>query len=81
MEYSCGVVLAKSNIQRIQRFQNKVLRRGIVNAPSYTCNTDIHRNFGVRMVTGKIKTLAKKHEVQLHQHTNVEAIQLLMRGQ
>jgi hypothetical protein len=29
------------------------------------------------MVTAEIKRLAKKHEVWLHHHTNVEAIQLL----
>jgi hypothetical protein len=29
------------------------------------------------MVTAEIKRTAKKHEDRLHQHTNVEAIQLL----
>jgi hypothetical protein len=29
------------------------------------------------MVTAEIKSLAKKHEDRLHQHTDVEAIQLL----
>jgi hypothetical protein len=65
----------KSNIQIIQ-FQNKVLR-GIVNAPWYARNSDIHRDLGVRMVTAKIKRTAKKHEGRLHQHAVVEAIQLL----
>jgi hypothetical protein len=67
---------SKSNIQRIQTFQNKVLR-GIVNAHWYVRNSNFHRDFGVRMVTAEIKRTAKKHEDRLHQHTNVEAIQLL----
>jgi hypothetical protein len=66
----------KSNIQIIQRFQNKILM-GIVNVPWYARNSDIHRDLGFRMVTAEIKTTAKKHEDRLHQHTNVEAIQLL----
>lgn len=66
---------SKSSIQRIQRFQNKVLR-GIVNAPWYAHNSDIHRDIGIRMITAKIKRIAKKHKDQL-QHTNVEAIQFL----
>jgi hypothetical protein len=67
---------SKSNIKIIQQFQNKVLR-GIINAPWYARNSDIHRALGVRMVTAEIKRTAKKHEDRLHQHTNVEAIQLL----
>jgi hypothetical protein len=66
----------KSNIRIIQQFQNEVLR-GIVNAPWYARNGNIHRDLGVRMVTAEIKRTAKKHEDRLHQHTNVEAIQLL----
>jgi hypothetical protein len=56
--------------------QNKVLR-GIVNAPWYPRNSNIHRHLGVRMVTAEIKRKAKKHEDRLHQHNNMEAIQLL----
>jgi hypothetical protein len=66
---------SKSNIHIIQQFQNKVLR-GTVNAPWYTRNSDIHRDLSVRMVTAEIKRTAKKHEDRLHEHTNVEAIQL-----
>jgi hypothetical protein len=78
--WSYGIQLwgcaSKSNIQSIQTFQNKVLR-GIVNAPWYARNSDIHRDLGIKMVTAEIKRTAKKHEHRLHQHTNVEAIQLL----
>jgi hypothetical protein len=62
---------AESNIQSIQTFQNKALR-GTVNAPWHARNSGIHRDLGIRMVTAEIKGIAKKH-----QHTNVEAIQLL----
>jgi hypothetical protein len=48
-----------------------------VNAPWYARNNDIHRDLGIRMVSAEIKRIAKKHEDRLHQHTNVEAIQLL----
>jgi hypothetical protein len=48
--------------------------------PWYARNSDIHRDLGVRMVTAEIKKTAKKHEDRLHQHTNVEAIQLLDNG-
>jgi hypothetical protein len=68
--------IVKGNIQKIQTFQNKVVR-GIVNALSYVRNGDIHRDLSVRMVTAEIERTAKKHEDRVHQHNNVEAIQLL----
>jgi hypothetical protein len=40
---------SKSNIQRIQKFQNKV------NASWYARKSDIHRDLGIRMVTAEIK--------------------------
>jgi hypothetical protein len=60
----------------IQRFQNKVLR-GIVNAPWYVRNVDLHRDLNMDMVTATIQRFARKHETRLHQHVNVEEIQLL----
>jgi hypothetical protein len=45
--------------------------------PWYARNTNIHRDLGIRMVTAKIKRLAKKHEDRLSQHTNGEVVQLL----
>jgi hypothetical protein len=77
---TCGIQLwgcaSRSNMQRIQKFQNKVLR-GIVNAPWYARNRDIHKDLGIKMVTSEIKGIAMKHEDWLHQHTNMVAIQLL----
>lgn len=56
-----------STIQSIQKFHNKVLS-GIVNA-----------NQGLRSkVADVIKESGKKHEHWLHNHFNVEAIQLEM---
>ena len=65
----------KSNVEIIQRFQNKVLRG--VNAPWYIRNKDLHRDLAVPLVADEIRNYAKKHEERLHQHVNVEAIQLL----
>lgn len=66
----------KSNIEIIQRFQNKVLR-GIVNAPWYVRNDDLHRDLQIEFVHKIIKKFAEAHEKRLHHHVNVEAIQLL----
>lgn len=65
-----------SNIEIIQRFQNKVLR-GVVNAPWYVRNKDLHRDLKVDSVIDTIKKHAEAHERRLHRHVNVEAIQLL----
>ncbi len=65
-----------SNIQVIQRFQNKVLRN-IVNAPWYVRNSDLHRELGIDTVTETIRKYAKSHEDRLHRHVNVEVIELL----
>ena len=65
-----------SNINIIQRFQNKVLRN-MVNAPWYIRNNDLHRDLLVDFVTSEIQRYAQKHEERLHHHENVEAIQLL----
>lgn len=66
----------QSNIKIIQRFQNKVLR-GIVNAPWYIRNDDLHRDLKVDLVINVIQKQAEAHERRLHHHVNVEAIQLL----
>jgi hypothetical protein len=58
-----------SNINIIQIFQNKVLR-GIVDAPWYVRNSDLHRDLNVESVT-------QNHEWRLHNLPNTEAIQLL----
>lgn len=66
----------QSCIKKIQTFQNKVLRN-IVNAPWYIRNRDIHRDLSIADVATEIKRFASKHELRLHRHVNIEALQLL----
>jgi hypothetical protein len=66
----------KSNIKIIQTFKNKVLRC-IVNAPWYVRNQDIHKDLKTGSVDEEIQRIAKKHDRRLHQHQNIEMLQLL----
>jgi len=66
----------KSNVEVLQRFQNKVLRN-IVNAPWYVRNSDLHRDLKVPTVSMEIAKLAGAHHGRLCQHTNEEASRLL----
>jgi hypothetical protein len=61
-----------SNIQVIQRYQNKVLKY-IVNAPWYVRNSDLHRDLGIEKVTDIIAKFAKSHEKRLPDPINTEA--------
>lgn len=61
----------QSNIQIIQKFQNKVLR-GIVNAPWYIRNGDLHRDLNIRLVEEEIKKCAISHNLRLLTHENLE---------
>jgi hypothetical protein len=65
-----------SNIQVIQRYQNKVLKC-IVNAPWYVRNSDLRRDLGIETVTDIIAKFAKSHEKRLQEHINIEASRLL----
>lgn len=67
---------SKSNIEIIQRFQNRVLRN-VVDAPWYTRNSDLHRDLEIDTVTQTISKFASSHERRLLHHENIEAIQLL----
>lgn len=60
-----------SNIKLIQTFQNKILR-GIVNAPWYIRNGDLHRDLHITTVTDEIKLNAIQHNRRLQDHENVE---------
>jgi hypothetical protein len=64
-----------SNIQVIQRNQNKVLKC-IINAPWYVRNSD-HRDLGIETATDIIVKFAKSQEKRLHNHINIEASRLL----
>ena len=65
----------KSNLDYIQRFQNKVLR-SIVKAPWYARNSDIHRELGVETIADIIVKYATSHEIRLLSHVNEEAVNL-----
>jgi len=67
---------SQSNRNIIQRFQRWVLR-GIVDAPWYIRNDNLHKDLDVETVDSVIKNYAQSHEQRLQRHTNVEALQLL----
>lgn len=51
--------------------------RDIVDILWYVKNSDVHGDLGVEMVADIIRTIALKHELQLHKHVTIEAIQML----
>ena len=67
---------SQSNRNIIQRFQNRVLR-GIVAAPWYIRNNNVHKDLDVETVDSVIKKYAQSHEQRIQRHINVEALQLL----
>jgi len=66
---------SQSNRNIIQRFQNRVLC-GILDAPWYIRNDNLHKDLDVETVDSVIKTYAQSHEQRLQRHINVEALQL-----
>ena len=67
---------SQSNINLIQRFQNKVLRC-IVDAPWYIRSDDLHRDLNVDTVAKEIEKAAASHEGRLSRHVNEEASRLI----
>jgi len=67
---------SQSNRNIIQRFQNRILR-GIVDAPWYIRNDNLHKDLDIETVDSVIKKYAQSHEQWLQGHINVEALQLL----
>jgi hypothetical protein len=65
-----------SNIQVIQRYQNKVLKC-IVQAPWYIRNSDLHRDLVIETVTDIITRLASSRKKRLQNHINSEVSRLL----
>lgn len=61
----------KTNINIIQSYQNKVFR-GIVNAPWYIRNEDLHRDLYISLVREEVKKSAVKHDHRLQKHENQE---------
>jgi hypothetical protein len=78
--WSYGIQLwgcaSDSNIQVIQRYQNKMLKC-IGNAPWYVRDRDIHRDLGIEAVTDIIAKFANSHEKRLQDHINIEASRIL----
>lgn len=78
--WSYGVQLwgtaKNSNLQIIQRYQNKTLRT-IVNAPWYVPNSVIHRDLQTPSINEEITRLSKKYKDRLETHPNYLAINLL----
>lgn len=65
-----------SNINIIQRFQNKALRK-ITNAPWYVSNQTLHRDLKIPLVKEEISKYAKRHINRLNFHPNELALNLL----
>jgi hypothetical protein len=78
--WSYGIQLwgcaSDSNIQVIQRYQNKVLKC-IVNASWNVRNSDLLCDLGIETVTDIIAKFAKCHEKILQDHINIEASRIL----
>jgi hypothetical protein len=78
--WSYGIQLwgcaSDSNIQVIQRYQNKV-PKCIVNAPWNVQNSDLHRDLRIETVTDIITNSVSSHEKRLQDHINIEASRLL----
>lgn len=66
----------KSNINIIQRCQNKILS-GIVNAPWYIRDKDLHRDLRIPTVEDEIGRAARSHKNRLHEHINSEVHRLI----
>ena len=67
---------SKTNILKIQKFQNKVLRCA-VNAPRYMRMDRLHRDLNILSVEEVIADCAKWHRQRLRCHKNYEASRLL----
>ena len=60
---------SKTNVERIQRQQNKILR-SITNAPWYLKNLNIHKDLNVPLVKDEIAKYAVKYLSKLEIHPN-----------
>jgi hypothetical protein len=64
----------RDNIDKIQIFQNKVLR-GNVDASWYYRNDHLHRDLKIPTIRQEIQRFAERHERRLHKHVNTEVLQ------
>ena len=70
-------VAAKSNIEIIQRFQNKVLRI-ITNAPWYISNDRIHSDLNIPSVIDEVRRYSFNYMQRLVNHSNPLARALVL---
>ena len=68
MECSWGTV-SNSNIEILQRFQLKVVRR-IVNAPFYVTNDQIHRDLKLTTIQEETSRAVSSYQFRIQNHTN-----------
>ncbi|KAF0708307.1 Uncharacterized protein FWK35_00038769, partial [Aphis craccivora] len=64
-----GVAPKKSNIQRIQTFQNISLRK-ITNAPPFVSNLTLHNDLKIKTVLDEAKCFYKRFHIKLPFHPN-----------
>lgn len=69
---------SSSNIELLQRFQSKTLRR-IVNAPWYMNNVAIHRDLDIEFVRDVITKFSTKYQQKLLAHPNELAVNILQK--
>lgn len=67
---------SSSNVEIIQRFQSKSLRK-IANAPWYVANTTLHQDFKIPVIKEEISRLSLKYQNKLNYHPNSLALNLL----
>lgn len=67
---------SNSNIEKIQRFQSKVLRM-VTNAPWYVTNETLHHDLQLRTIKEEIRNKSDKYQQKLNNHVNSLAINLL----
>lgn len=67
---------SNSNVEILQRYQSKTLRR-IINAPWYVSNNQIHRDLKIPKIKDEINRFSSKYLTRLSNHSNILAITLL----
>jgi hypothetical protein len=73
---SMATTASDSNIQVLQRYQNKALKC-IVNAPWYVRNSNLHSDLRIETVTDITAKFVNSHEKRLRDHINIKASRLL----
>jgi hypothetical protein len=68
--------VSNSNIEILQRFQNKYLRI-IVNAPWYVIKDTLHHDLNVLYIRDEIKRLSQRYADRLEEHPNILTTNLM----